>query len=435
MELGVVALVGSPSAGKSTIFNRFVGERRSIVEETPGITRDRLYGKATWLTKEFTVIDTGGIQVQNVPFQQEIRTQVEIAIDEADIIIFLVDSKLGVTSNDRFIAKLLHKTSKKVILAANKIDSIQEFANTSEFFKLGFGEPMAVSGAHGIGIGDLLDEVVKSLPNKETVSYGNAIPFALIGRPNVGKSSLTNRLLGNTRTIVSDIAGTTRDSIDSEFEKDGQNYVVIDTAGLVKRGKIYEAVDKYAALRAMAAIERSEVCLLLIDASIGILEQDKHVVGYAVEKNKAIIVLVNKWDLGKGGELSKNEFTEKFRKEFKFLDYAPIYFISAATGEGCQQILPAIKTAHEAYHRRIPTPILNRIVADAQDMNPTPNFNHGRLKIIFANQVDVAPPTFVFFCNDPNTAHFSYTRYLENRIRESFDFSGTPIQIVYRMRK
>lgn len=254
MELGTVALVGSPSAGKSTVFNRFVGERKSIVEETPGITRDRLYGKATWLTKEFTIIDTGGIQVQNVPFQQEIRTQVEIAIDEADVIVFLVDSKLGVTSNDRFIAKLLHKCSKKVILAANKIDSIQEYANTSEFFKLGFGEPMVVSGAHGIGIGDLLDEIVKNLPEKETVTYGEAIPFALIGRPNVGKSSLTNRLLGNTRTIVSDIAGTTRDSIDSKFEKDGQTYVVIDTAGLVKRGKIYEAVDKYAALRAMSQL-------------------------------------------------------------------------------------------------------------------------------------------------------------------------------------
>ncbi|MCQ2798274.1 MAG: ribosome biogenesis GTPase Der [Bacilli bacterium] len=436
MELGTVALVGSPSAGKSTVFNRIVGERRSIVEETPGITRDRLYAKATWLTKEFTIIDTGGIQVQNVPFQTEIRAQVEIAIEEADLIVFLVDSKLGITSNDMFISKLLHKAkNKKVILAVNKIDSIAEVGNKIEFYKLGFGEPMIISGAHGIGIGDLLDEIVKNLPEKEVNDYGGAISFSLIGRPNVGKSSLTNRLLGKERTIVSNIAGTTRDSIDTAFTKDEHNYVVIDTAGLVKRGKIYEAVDKYAALRAMSAIERSEICLLLIDASVGILEQDKHVVGYAIEKNKAIIVVVNKWDIAKKTDLEKNKFTEDIRKQFKFLEYAPIIYISAATGEGVQNVLPTILATHEAYHRRIPTPILNRIIADAQDMNPTPNFNHGRLKIIFANQVAVEPPTFVFFCNDPNFAHFSYTRYLENRIRESFDFSGTPIQIVYRIRK
>lgn len=435
MPLGTLAIVGAPSVGKSTIFNRIVGERRSIVEETRGITRDRLYAKATWLTKEFTVVDTGGIQIKDAPFQEEIRAQVEIAIEQADVILFLVDGKVGLTGDDKFIAKLLYKCKKPVILGVNKIDNINEIGNQSEFYALGFGEPIALSGAHGIGLGDALDTIVKKLPEKEVPNYGDAVSFSLIGRPNVGKSSLANCLLGEKRNIVSDIAGTTRDSIDTPFTKDGRNYVVIDTAGLVKRGKIYEAIDKYAALRALAAIDRSEVAVLLLDGSSEILEQDKHVVGYAMEAKKAIVIVVNKWDLAKKGPSAQKDFTDKIRALFKFIDYAPVVFCSAKTGEGTEKILPAVAVAFDGYNRRIGTSVLNRLVMDAQLYNPTPEFNHGRLKIVYANQVSVCPPTFVFFCNEPSYAHFSYTRYLENKLREAYDFTGSPINIIYRVRK
>jgi GTP-binding protein len=435
MSLGTLAIVGAPSVGKSTIFNRIVGSRKAIVEPTRGITRDRLYSKATWLTKEFTVIDTGGIQIKGASFQSEIRAQVEVAVEQADLILFLTDGKIGVSGDDRYIAKLLFKSKKPVILAVNKIDNVEEIASKSEFFKLGFGEPFVVSGAHGIGIGDLLDEIVKRLPEKVIPNYGDATSFCLIGRPNVGKSSLANKMLGEDRTIVSDVAGTTRDSIDSTFTKNGSNYVVIDTAGLVKRGKIYEAIDKYAALRALEAIDRSQVAILIIDGSKGIIEQDKHVVGYAMDAKKAIVIVVNKWDLMEHSEQSTIEFTKKLRLDFKFLDYAPIIYCSAKTGRGVEKILPAVQVAATGYKRRVATPVLNRIVADAQAINPTPEFNHGRLKIVFANQVTTCPPTFVFFCNNPSYAHFSYTRFLENRLRESFDFTGTPINIIYRLRK
>jgi GTP-binding protein len=435
MSLGTLAIVGAPSVGKSTIFNRIVGSRKAIVEPTRGITRDRLYAKANWLTKDFTVIDTGGIQIKDAPFQEEIRVQVEIALKEADIILFVVDGKLGLSGDDRFIAKLLYQSGKKIILAVNKIDNIEEVANQSEFYKLGFGTPFVVSGAHGIGIGDLLDEIIKDLPEKVIPIYKDAISFCLIGRPNVGKSSLANRLIGDSRSIVSSVAGTTRDSLDTPFTNGGHNYVVIDTAGLVKRGKIYEAVDKYSALRALEAIDRSQVAVLLIDAKEGLIEQDKHVVGYAMDAKKAIILVVNKWDLEKHTEADTNELIKKLRLDFKFLDYAPILFMSAKTGKGVEKLLPSIQKAYEGFNRRIPTPILNRIISDAQAVNPTPSFNHGRLKIVFANQVAICPPTFVFFCNNPNYVHFSYTRYLENRLRESFDFTGTPLNIIYRMRK
>ena len=433
MPLGTLALVGSPSSGKSTIFNRILGERKSIVEPTPGVTRDRIYGKATWLTKEFTIIDTGGIEVANAPFQKSIRAQVEIALEEADVIAFVVDGKKGLSGDDRFIAKMLYKTNKPKILLVNKIDNVQEVGNMAEFYRLGLGDPLICSGAHGIGIGDFLDKVIKMLPEKEEKQYGEAITFSIIGRPNVGKSSLTNRLLKSERVLVSDIAGTTRDSVDTPFTFQDKNYVVIDTAGLVKRGRIFEAIDKYAALRALSSIERSEVVLLVIDGSGPLLEQDKHVLGYAMDANKAVIVVVNKWDQAQ--KANKQEFTKEIRTQLKFLDYAPIVYTSALTGAGVQDLLPLINHCYEAFHRRIPTPVLNDIVRDAQDMNPTPEFNHGRLKIVFAEEVAVCPPTFVMFCNNPKTAHFSYTRYLENRIRDSFDFEGTPIRIIYRARK
>lgn len=435
MSLGTLALVGSPSSGKSTIFNRIVGERKSIVEPTPGVTRDRIYSKATWLTKEFTIIDTGGIEVANAPFQKSIRAQVEIALDEADVIAFVVDGRKGLSGDDRFIAKMLYKTNKPKILLVNKIDNIQEIGNMAEFYRLGLGDPIICSGAHGIGIGDFLDKVIKMLPEKETPNYEGAITFSIIGRPNVGKSSLTNKLLHSERSLVSDIAGTTRDSVDTQFTHNDKPYVVIDTAGLVKKGRIFEAIDKYAAIRALSSIERSEVVLMVIDGSGPLLEQDKHVLGYAMDASKAVIVVVNKWDEGKKTNESKQAFTKELRTQLKFLEYAPIVYTSALTGAGVEDIFPLIDSCYEAFHRRIPTPVLNEIIRDAQDMNPTPEFNHGRLKIVFSEEVSVCPPTFVMFCNNPKTAHFSYTRYLENRIRESFDFQGTPIRIIYRTRK
>lgn len=434
MALPLVALVGAPNVGKSTLFNRMVGQRLSIVEDTPGVTRDRLYGVGEWLTKKFRLVDTGGIEVKNAPFQTQIRMQAEIAIDEADVIVFVVDGKLGVTPDDQMVAKMLYKSGKPILLAVNKVDNVDRVADAQEFYSLGLGDPHPVSGAHGIGTGDLLDEIVAKLPVKEDAVYPNAISFSLIGRPNVGKSSLTNAMLGQDRVIVSDIAGTTRDSIDTPFEKDGKNYVAIDTAGLNKRGKIYEAVDKYAAIRALGAIDRSQVAVLVLDAGTGILDQDRHVSGYALEAKKAMVVVVNKWDLAAKG-MQQAEFAELIKSRFKFLDFAPILFVSAKTGRGVEAILPAIEEAYEGSNRRIPTSVLNQIVSDAQMMNPAPEFNHGRLKVFFASQTGVNPPTFVFFCNDPSYAHFSYTRYFENRLRSSFDFTGTPINIIYRQRK
>ncbi len=434
MPLGLVALVGAPNVGKSTLFNRMVGKRLSIVEDSPGITRDRLYGTGEWLTRKFRLVDTGGIEIQKAPFQQEIRAQAQIAMDEADVIVFVVDGKVGVTDDDMAVAQLLYQTDKPVLLAVNKVDNRESLADATEFYSLGLGEPLPCSGSHGIGIGDLLDKIVSLLPEEKEEDFGDAIAFSFIGRPNVGKSSLTNRLLGEERVIVKDLAGTTRDSIDTPFEEDGQNYVAIDTAGLVKKGRIYEAVDKYSALRALAAIDRSHVAVLVIDASVGVIDQDRHVCGYALDARKGIVVVVNKWDLAPKG-LQQQDFEADLRKRFKFIDYAKVIFVSAATGRGVEKILPAVKQAYESSSRRVSTSILNQIIQDAQAMNPTPEFNHGRLKIMYASQVSTFPPTFVMFCNDPNFAHFSYTRYLENQLRDSFDFSGTPLHIIYRQKQ
>lgn len=434
MALGVVALIGSPNVGKSTIFNRIIGRRRSIVDDQPGVTRDRLYETTSWLGKEFRLIDTGGIEVKDRPFQEQIRMQAQLAIDEADVIVFIGDGKRGVTSDDRLIAKMLFKTNKPVVLAVNKIDSHEMVPNMGEFYSLGLGEPIPTSGEHGIGIGDILDKIIKNLPDKKDENYNDAITFSIIGRPNVGKSSLVNALLNKDRVIVSNIVGTTRDAVDTPFTKDGQNYVVIDTAGLKKRGKIYEGVDKYSSLRALASIDRSEIVLFVIDANEGILEQDKHVVGYAVEKKKAIIIVVNKWDLIKKEQNTQSDFEKKIRREFVFLDYAPIVFVSALNKTKIENIYKTIKIVHEAYDTHIPTSLLNDVLQDAQTMNEAPEFNHGRLKIYFANQANSCPPTFVLFVNKPKYAHFSYLRYLENRLRNSFKLDGTPIEIVLRER-
>ncbi len=434
MAIGIVAIIGSPNVGKSTIFNRIVGRRRAIVDDEPGITRDRLYENAEWLDRQFRLIDTGGIEITNRPFQDQIRIQAQIAIDEADVILFVVDGKKGLSDDDRMVAKLLYKCKKPVILAVNKIDNNTMIANASEFYALGLGEPIPTSGEHGIGIGDILDKIVKLLPKSEDEKYGEAITFSIIGRPNVGKSSLVNAILKKDRVIVSNIVGTTRDSIDTFFTRDNQDYVVIDTAGLRKRGKIYEAVDKYSMLRALAAVDRSEVVLLVIDANEGIIEQDKHVVQYAVENKKAIIIVVNKWDLIEKGQNTQAEFEKKVRKEFQFLEYAPIVFVSAKTTAKVDNIFAKIKLVHEAYDTHISTSLLNDVIQDAQTMNEAPDFNGGRLKIYFVNQANSCPPTFVLFVNKPKYAHFSYLRYIENRLRDSFNLDGTPIELVLRER-
>lgn len=375
MSLGTVAIVGTPNVGKSTIFNRITGERKSIIDDQPGVTRDRIYSKATWLTKEFRLIDTGGVEIENRPFQEQIRAQVEIALEEADVILFVTDGKLGITKDDRMVAKMLHKSNKPVVLAVNKIDDGAHVGDINEFYALGIGDPIAVSGAHGIGIGDILDQIIALLPEKEEKEYEGQICFSIIGRPNVGKSSLVNAILNQSRVIASPIEGTTRDAIDTSFRREGRDYVVIDTAGLKKRGRIYEAVDKYAALRALAAIDRSDIVLLVIDAKEGIREQDKHVAGYAIDAHKAMIIVVNKWDAVTKDHRTMSEFTKKVREEFKFLDYVPIVFVSALERTRIQQIFQAIDVAYDAYHSHVSTSALNEIMQDAQVMNPAPYFN------------------------------------------------------------
>ncbi len=431
MSLGVVAIIGSPNVGKSTLFNRVIGKKTSIVDNTPGITRDRLYSKATWLTKDFYLIDTGGIELKDRPFQEEIRTQAEIAIKEADLIVFVTDGKLGLTGDDKLVARMLHKSNKPIILAVNKIDSIEKIDEASEFYALGLGEPLAISAEHGIGVGDLLDRIVKSLPNKKYKEYTDAIKFSVIGRPNVGKSTLVNSLIGENRVIVSDIEGTTRDATDTEFTHNNKNYVAIDTAGLKKRGKIYESIDKYSALRTLRAIDRANISLFLIDASVGITEQDKHVVGYAYEANKAIIFIVNKWDIKKK-DMDAAKFIKEIRKEFKFLDYVNILFVSALNKTNIEKIFEEINKTNESYYKRIKTSTLNQVVLDAHQMNEAPDFKGGRLRIYYSEQISVGPPTIVLFVNNPIYAHFSYIRYIENKLRETFEFINIPLKIVLR---
>ncbi len=432
MSKTVVAIIGSPNVGKSTIFNRILGDRRAIVDNEAGITRDRLYGTATWRGKSFTLIDTGGIELANRPFQEQIRMQANIAIEEADIILFVTDGQVGVTSDDQMVSRMLHKVKKPVLLLVNKIDEGLQASNAAEFYKLGLGEPIPVSGSHGVGIGDVLDRVIDLLNDEEQTEQEDAITFCLIGRPNVGKSSLTNAILSEERVIVSDISGTTRDSIDTPFTKDGVDYIVIDTAGLKKKGKIYEAIDKYSAIRALKAIERSEIVLLVLDGAVGITEQDKHVVQYATDLHKAIIIVVNKWDLVDKDTNTMSSFEKTIRKEYKFLDYAPIIFLSALTKRRVNTLYDALKLVHEAYHTRIKTSLLNDVIQEAQVMNQAPDFNGGRLKIYFATQVLTAPPTIALSVNDPEFMHFSYQRYLENRLRDTFNFEGTPIKITLK---
>lgn len=429
-----VAIVGRPNVGKSTLFNRIIGSRLSITDDQPGVTRDRIYAKASWLSKEFFLIDTGGIELGDAPFLTEIKAQAEIAMEEADVIIFLTDCRNGVTTDDTYIAKLLYQTNKPVILAVNKVDDQKFKENIYEFYALGFGDPIAVSSSHGIGTGNLLDQVISFFPTKKEEYKDKAIHFSLVGRPNVGKSSLTNCLLNDNRVIVSPIAGTTRDTIDTRFKAYNQEFVVIDTAGLKKRGKVYENVEKYSVIRSVDAIGRSDIALLVLDASTGILEQDTHVGQYIEEMNRPCIIVVNKWDLVDKDSKTMQHFTEDVRKAFKYLDYAPIVFLSALDNKRVHTLFPAILQAYDAQQRRISTSVLNDVINDAVAMFPPSEFNGGKIKIYYSSQVGINPPTFAFFVNEPKYLHFSYHRYLENQIRKNFDFFGTPIKFEFRKR-
>ncbi|EIZ2520938.1 ribosome biogenesis GTPase Der [Listeria monocytogenes] len=436
MAKPVVAIVGHPNVGKSTIFNRIVGERVSIVEDVPGVTRDRIYNSAEWLGKEFNIIDTGGIDLSDEPFLEQIRAQAEIAIDEADVIIFITNGREGVTDADEQVAKILYRSNKPIVLAINKVDNPEMRDQIYDFYSLGFGEPYPISGSHGLGLGDMLDAVRAHFPKEEEEEYpDDTVKFSLIGRPNVGKSSILNALLGEDRVIVSDIAGTTRDAIDTTYTFDGQDYVMIDTAGMRKRGKVYESTEKYSVLRAMRAIERSDVVLVVINAEEGIREQDKRIAGYAHDAGRAIIIVVNKWDAINKDEKTINVWTEDIREQFQFLSYAPIVFVSAKTKQRLNNLFPLINQVSDNHSLRVQSSMLNDVISDAVAMNPSPMDKGKRLKIFYTTQVAVKPPTFVVFVNDPELMHFSYERFLENRIREAFPFEGTPIRVIARKRK
>ncbi|MSE05583.1 ribosome biogenesis GTPase Der [Lactobacillus salivarius] len=432
----VVAIVGRPNVGKSTIFNRLAGERISIVEDTPGVTRDRIYARTEWLGHPFNLIDTGGIDIGDEPFLTQITEQAEIAIEEADVIIFVVSVKEGVTDADEKVARILYRTDKPVVLAVNKVDNPELRADIYDFYSLGFGEPIPVAGTHGIGTGDLLDKIIKEFPKDATNEEDDSIKFSFIGRPNVGKSSLVNAILGENRVIVSNIEGTTRDAIDTRFEtEDGAKYTMIDTAGIRKKGKVYENTEKYSVLRAMRAIDRSDVVCVVLNAEEGIREQDKHVAGYAHEAGRAIVIVVNKWDTLKKDNKTMSDFENLIRQEFQYLSYAPIVFVSAKTKQRLDKLPELIKRVNDNHEQRISSAVLNDVVMDAIAHNPTPTDNGKRLRIYYATQVAIKPPTFVIFVNDPELMHFSYERFLENQIREAFDFEGTPIHIIERRRK
>lgn len=402
MPKPVIAIVGRPNVGKSTIFNRIVGERVSIVEDIPGVTRDRIYSAGEWLNHEFNIIDTGGIDIGDEPFLTQIRQQAEVAIDEADVIIFMTNGRDGVTAADEEVAKILYRSNKPVVLAVNKVDNPEMRSDIYDFYALGFGEPFPISGTHGLGLGDLLDEAAQHFPKIEEDGYDeDTIRFSLIGRPNVGKSSLVNALLGQERVIVSNVAGTTRDAVDTPYSKDGKDYVIIDTAGMRKKGKVYESTEKYSVLRALRAIERSDVVLVVLDGEEGIIEQDKKIAGYAHDSGRAVVIVVNKWDAVKKDEKTMKAFEENIRAHFQFLEYAPIVFLSAKTRKRTQTLIPVIDEVNESHSIRIQTNVLNDVIMDAVAMNPTPTHNGSRLKIFYATQVAVKPPTFVVFVNDP----------------------------------
>ena len=435
MVLPVVAIVGRPNVGKSTLFNRIINQRLAIVEDKPGVTRDRNYAQAEWMGHKFDLIDTGGITWEGGKIEEEIRAQAEIAIEEADVIVMLTSVVNHMTDLDERVAHLLYRTKKPVILAVNKADNPEQRNDIYDFYSLGLGDPIPVSSSHGTGIGDLLDAIVDKFPEDKDTQAEDVISFSGIGRPNVGKSSIVNKLLGEDRVIVANEEGTTRDAVDTPFTKDGVKFKVVDTAGIRRRGKVYEKTEKYSVLRAMSAIERSDVVLLVLDASTGIREQDKHVAGYAHEAGRGIIIVVNKWDLPKKNSTSAKEFEREIRQEFQYLDYAPILFVSAKTGQRLDQIPSMVKEVYDNQNQRIQSSVLNDLLLEASKLVPTPMVKGKRLRVYYMTQVSTNPPTFVVFVNDPELMHFSYERFLINQLRQNFDFTGTPIKIIPRKRK
>ena len=431
MSLPTVCIVGRPNVGKSTLFNKLVGKKISIIEDTPGVTRDRIYGEVSYHGKKFNLIDTGGLDIAKELFNNEIKTQVEIGVLEADKIIFVVDAKEGMTSNDLEVKDLLKKSGKEVIVAINKVDNKQAEDNMYDFYELGFDKYVTISGEHNRGIADLLDEVTHDF-TKEGQEIDERTRICVIGRPNVGKSSLINALLNEERVIVSNVAGTTRDSVDIPFKYEKEEYILIDTAGMRKKGKVFESIEKYSLLRSMRAIDRADICLLVINREEGIIEHDKHIAGYALDKGKGIIIVVNKWDTVTEKENDLKEFTKEIREEFKFISYAPIVFLSALTKKRIHTLMPEVKRVRESITKEIKTSVLNNVIMEAYGLNPAPSYKGKRLKIYFVSQTGVKPPKFTFNVNNKGLVHFSYERYLENKIRESFDFTGTPIEIVFK---
>lgn len=432
----IVAIVGRPNVGKSTLFNIFANSRISIVEDTPGVTRDRLYADTEWLDNEFMMVDTGGIEIMNTDkIAVSIRQQAQIAIAEADVILFVCDARAGITHEDAEVAKMLRQSKKPIVLAINKADSPKQEMEIFEFYNLGIGEPIPVSAANHLGLGDLLDAVVEKFP--ETSAYGedgneDEIKVALIGRPNVGKSSIFNTLVGEERSIVSDVAGTTRDAIDTPVIREGQKFLFIDTAGMRRKARIDEPIEKYSIIRSLRAVDRSDVVLMVIDAIDGVTEQDKKIAGYAHEAGKGIVLVINKWDLYDKDNTSTLRYTENLRRELVFMQYAPVVFVSAMTKQRIHRLPEVIHYVAEQNAMRISTSVLNQVVEDAIAINPPPTEKGQRLKILYATQVKIKPPTFVIFVNEPEIMHFSYQRYLENKLREAFGFEGTPLQMIIR---
>ena len=431
----LVAIVGRPNVGKSTLFNKISGQRISIVEDTPGVTRDRIYADVSWLDKHFTLIDTGGIEPKaDDEILAQMRRQAQLAIEMADVVIMMVNVRDGVTANDLDVAAMLLKAKKKIVLAVNKVDNIGEPPmEFYEFYNLGLGDPVAISSTHGLGVGDLLDEVTHKFPeDADTEEDEDEIKVAVIGRPNAGKSSLINRILGEERVIVSDVAGTTRDAIDSHYEKNGDKFLFIDTAGMRKRGKIDENVERYSVVRSLAAVDRSDVCVIMIDASEGITEQDTKIAGYAHEQGRACIFAVNKWDIVNKNDKTMKEFQNRLREEFAFMSYAAMVFISAKTGQRVDKLLEEIKKVNEQHKRRITTGMLNDVLNEATAKQQPPSDKGRRLRLYYGTQASTAPPTFVLFANSRELFHYSYLRFIENQVREAFGFEGTPIKFIIR---
>ena len=437
MARPIVAIVGRPNVGKSTLFNKIAGKRISIVEDQPGVTRDRIYTEVEWQGNNFTLIDTGGIEPRSEDqILKQMKQQAEIAIETAAVIVFLVDGQEGITASDQEVANMLRRTKKEIILAVNKIDAPKFKDNIYEFYNLGLGEPLGISTGQALGLGDLLDEMVKHFPSEEEETYDEyTIKVAVVGKPNAGKSSLVNRILGEERVIVSDVPGTTRDAIDTPFTVGDSKYVFIDTAGMRKRGKVFESIERYSVVRSLTAIERADVCLMLIDAKEGVSEQDSKIAGYIHDQGKAVIIVVNKWDIVEKDEKTIDKYKADIKNELSFMDYAPMVFISAKTGQRVSKVMELINHVSNQHSMRISTGMLNDIISEAVLTNQPAISGGRRLKIYYATQVSVKPPTFALFVNEPSIMHFSYKRYLENQIRKAFSFEGTPIRFLLRQRE